>query len=256
MYRDFKGVWIPKEIWLNDKLSLLEKVLLVEISSLDNEEHCIASNEYLASFCGCSESSVTKAIKKLKKLELLEEIAFDGRIRKLRVVNFTSLPSKFYEHNNIAINNINSITNTEVLDNTINNKSNNKLLEQKKKNRYEQCYEEIEKFTDNVKLQALLDIYLRMRLEIKDKPLYKNTWKGLLNKLNRLSDNTKEQIEIVQQSLDRGYASFYKLKHYNKTTSNELWNKNVKSESYTKEELEELERQEREMNARGRKTRF
>ena len=27
--RDFKGIWIPKEIWLDDKLNLLEKCLLV-----------------------------------------------------------------------------------------------------------------------------------------------------------------------------------------------------------------------------------
>ena len=35
--RDFKGVWIPKEIWLNPDLTLVEKCLLVEIDSLDNE---------------------------------------------------------------------------------------------------------------------------------------------------------------------------------------------------------------------------
>ena len=29
--RDFKGVWIPKEIWLTDQLSLMEKVLFVEM---------------------------------------------------------------------------------------------------------------------------------------------------------------------------------------------------------------------------------
>jgi len=29
--RDFKGVWIPKEIWLSDQLSLMEKVLFVEM---------------------------------------------------------------------------------------------------------------------------------------------------------------------------------------------------------------------------------
>jgi hypothetical protein len=33
--RDFKGVWIPKEIWINTDLSIIEKVLLVEIDSLD-----------------------------------------------------------------------------------------------------------------------------------------------------------------------------------------------------------------------------
>ena len=27
--RDFKGVWIPKEIWLNEELTMLEKVIFV-----------------------------------------------------------------------------------------------------------------------------------------------------------------------------------------------------------------------------------
>lgn len=38
MNRDFKGVWIPKEIWLSTELTLQEKVMLVEIDSLDNED--------------------------------------------------------------------------------------------------------------------------------------------------------------------------------------------------------------------------
>lgn len=84
MQRDFKGVWIPKEIWLNENLTMLEKVIYVEIDSLDNEEHhCTAGNEYLANFCGCSESKVSRAIKKLHELGLIEIISFNGRHRKL-----------------------------------------------------------------------------------------------------------------------------------------------------------------------------
>jgi hypothetical protein len=36
--RDFKGIWIPKEIWLSKDLTLQEKVFYVEIDSLDNEK--------------------------------------------------------------------------------------------------------------------------------------------------------------------------------------------------------------------------
>ena len=36
MERDFKGVWIPKEFYLNRDLSWAEKILLFEIDSLDN----------------------------------------------------------------------------------------------------------------------------------------------------------------------------------------------------------------------------
>lgn len=82
--RDFKGVWIPKEIWLNEELTMLEKIILVEIDSLDNEEHCVAGNEYLAQFCQCSEWKVSTAIKKLQELGYVEVVSFDGRHRRLR----------------------------------------------------------------------------------------------------------------------------------------------------------------------------
>ncbi len=42
--RDFKDVWIPREIWLSTELSLMEKVLFVKIHSLDNERGCFASS--------------------------------------------------------------------------------------------------------------------------------------------------------------------------------------------------------------------
>lgn len=66
--RDFKGVWIPKEIWLNKELSIVEKALIAEIDSLDTEEKgCYASNEYLASFVNLSEGRCANVISSLKK---------------------------------------------------------------------------------------------------------------------------------------------------------------------------------------------
>lgn len=65
--RDFKGIWIPKEIWLSDKLSLMEKVLFVEIHSLDNERGCFASNRYFADFFGVSDRQIRTHIASLKR---------------------------------------------------------------------------------------------------------------------------------------------------------------------------------------------
>jgi len=65
--RDFKGVWIPKEIWLSEKLSLMEKVLFVEIHSLDNERGCFASNRYFAEFFGVSDRQIRTHIASLKR---------------------------------------------------------------------------------------------------------------------------------------------------------------------------------------------
>ena len=36
--RDFKGVWIPKEVWLDERLSMLDKGIFAEIDSLDKGE--------------------------------------------------------------------------------------------------------------------------------------------------------------------------------------------------------------------------
>ena len=114
--RDFKGVWIPKEIWLNTDLSIIEKVLLVEIDSLDNSERgCFASNEYLASFVQLSEGRVANIISDLKKRGFIIQLFFDGRNRGLRtqisessfnenvkadLTKTTKQPTRKREHNN------------------------------------------------------------------------------------------------------------------------------------------------------------
>ena len=94
--RDFKGIWFPAEVWLDERLTPLEKIILMEIDSLDNEDNCYASNEHLAKFCQCSQSKVSKAISKLKSLGYVEVVSFDGRSRKLRscLAFFTKQTSK------------------------------------------------------------------------------------------------------------------------------------------------------------------
>lgn len=85
MDRGFKGVWIPREIWLDDRLNALDKVILTEIDSLDmSERGCYASNRHIAEFCQCSETKVSTAISKLVKLGYLYVKSFDGRQRELK----------------------------------------------------------------------------------------------------------------------------------------------------------------------------
>jgi DNA-binding MarR family transcriptional regulator len=63
--RDFKGIWIPAKIWLSEELTLQEKVFLVEIDSLDNENGCWANNQYFADFFKISKTRVSLIIKSL-----------------------------------------------------------------------------------------------------------------------------------------------------------------------------------------------
>lgn len=65
--RDFKGVWVPREVWLNGELGWTEKMLLVEIESLDNENGCFASNEHFATFFGLSKNRISKMVSTLKE---------------------------------------------------------------------------------------------------------------------------------------------------------------------------------------------
>lgn len=84
--RDFKGVWIPREIWMDERLSAIEKVILTEIDSLDHGEpdYCWVSNENLAAFCQCSVTKVSNAVSKLTELGYIKVAAFDGRTRRLQ----------------------------------------------------------------------------------------------------------------------------------------------------------------------------
>ena len=79
--RDFKGVWIPKEIYLNKNLSWTEKILLIEIDSLDNGEGCYAGNKHFSEFLGKKQSYIGNLISKLLKDGWLEKRKFDGRKR-------------------------------------------------------------------------------------------------------------------------------------------------------------------------------
>ncbi|RMG78543.1 MAG: helix-turn-helix domain-containing protein, partial [Bacteroidetes bacterium] len=65
--RDFKGIWIPANIWLSKELNITEKVILAEIDSLDNSIGCFASNAYLSNFFSLSKSRISEIIHNLEK---------------------------------------------------------------------------------------------------------------------------------------------------------------------------------------------
>ena len=81
--RGFRGIWIPAEIWLSD-LPLIEKVMLAEIDSLDNDNGCTASNKYFAQFFNVSVTRISNIINNLIKRGLvvseIDKIAGNRRI--------------------------------------------------------------------------------------------------------------------------------------------------------------------------------
>lgn len=68
MNRRFKGIWIPAAIWLSSELRVGEKIMLVEIESLEDEfRGCYASNAHFAEFFGLSVSRVSEVISALEQ---------------------------------------------------------------------------------------------------------------------------------------------------------------------------------------------
>lgn len=82
--REFRGIWFPASVWLDSDLTAIEKFILMEIDSLDGEDGCYASNDYLAEFCQCSTRTVSQAVSKLKKMGYIRVKSFDGRKRVMR----------------------------------------------------------------------------------------------------------------------------------------------------------------------------
>jgi hypothetical protein len=87
MERDFKGVWIDKEIWLNKELSWMEKLFITEINSLDNKNGCYASNDYFSEFFQLSKSRCSQIINSLiKKKYISAKYEYNGKEIKKRVL--------------------------------------------------------------------------------------------------------------------------------------------------------------------------
>ena len=102
--REAKGIWIPIKIWEKEDLSLIEKVFLVEIFSLDNEEGCFASNEYFANFFKLSKIRCSQIISSLKEKGYITvkciydgkkgEKEFDKRIIKVNEIKYHGIEIK------------------------------------------------------------------------------------------------------------------------------------------------------------------
>ena len=121
MNRDFKGVWIPKEVWINEDLTWMEKMFYVEIDSLDNENGCYASNKYFSEFFNLSKPRVSQIINALiKKGFLKAKYIREGKQVKKRVLNIINRGIKNtkqgylenYKESNTSNNNIEN-NNTE-----------------------------------------------------------------------------------------------------------------------------------------------
>lgn len=215
--RDFKGVWIPKVVWLDTRLNALDKVILTEIDSLDcGEKGCYASNKYIADFCQCSETKVSKSISLLIKLGYLYVQSFDGRQRELksRLANLTSQPCK---KDKAELQNMQE-------SNTSNNITNNKK-KVSKKNTFDEIILNYSKDEETIDLlKEWLKVRKAKRAAMTDRAIKMN-----IDKLDILAKQSNMSVnQYLSEVICRGWVAFYAINTYsntgyNKQSKNDGW---------------------------------
>lgn len=88
MQKDFKGVWIPREIWCLSDLNISEKIVLSVANTLsEQDDGCLANNEYFAKLLNLSKGRISKIINLLvKKGYLKTDFSYHSEIRKVEKI--------------------------------------------------------------------------------------------------------------------------------------------------------------------------
>jgi hypothetical protein len=205
--RKFQGIWIPAEIWLSEKLTLQEKVFLVEINSLDNEDGCYANNRYFAEFFGISVTRVSLVIKSLigKKCIRAIYIKEKGNKRSLRIIkggSLTKVKEVINKPERPSLTNVkdphkhklkHSNTTNNITNNTINNGKEAVIPLSLNEDRF------IDKWHE----------WLSYRSEIKKK-LYPTTAIAQLKKLETWGID--KAIKAIEESIEKGWQGLFEPK--------------------------------------------
>ena len=197
--RNFKGVWIPKNIWINKDLTLIEKCFLVEVDSLDNEQGCFASNGHFSMFFNISKGRCTQILKSLERKGYLKiTVIRKGNLIVKRVVKVTKKMFK-------KLNNPSELIKQPYLENaqgnntTINNSKEVSLLKK-----------EIER------LKAELDKHKPKELE------YKNEIIEIVNFLNEKTGKSFKAKTIATSTLIRARLKDYTVEDFKKVITNKV----------------------------------
>lgn len=189
--RDFKGIWIPKEVWLSNALTMQEKLFYVEIDSLDNEQGCFASNSHFAEFFDVSKGRCTQIIKSLESKKLITiNLEYKGKqvVRRLiRVVNKLNTPLSNPKYPYLE----NAEDNNTTINNTVNNTAKSQAV-------YLPAWVDEKAWSE----------WVAFRKEIK-KSLTKTT---IQKQLNFLGKYEYDHVAIINQSIQNGWTGLFPLK--------------------------------------------
>ena len=231
MNRDFRGIWIPRHIWLDKNLKPIEKILLAEIESLGGlHDGCFASNQYFADFLDLSKDRTSKLISGLKnKGYITVELSYkegsyevDKRIIKANPSSYFCLGGSTHlegggENNDYITNNYN-INN--------NNKTSKKKTTKEVRHKYGEFKNVLLSDKDLEKLKAeygeeLVEKYIKKMdewIELNGRR-YKNYYLALRQWMNK--EVSKKQEKVKKQEGDTKYDEEYFTKLMEQTLKGE-----------------------------------
>ena len=90
--RQFAGVWLPKKLLLDERLTAADKILYAEIASF-GEKGCWKKSEELQQLCGVGRDGLQSACKRLRETGYIVERRVYGRIVRTLAVYSTVVKS-------------------------------------------------------------------------------------------------------------------------------------------------------------------
>lgn len=206
-------------------LGLEEAILIGELASESDywekqgkleEEFFFSTVENIEENTTLSEFKQRKALKNLKQLELIE-IKKKGipakryiKINEEKLFNlFNGKFLKNYGTGALKITELNP-EKLSINNNIINNNINNNKINKKEKKETEFDFLINDNFTDKELKQTIYE-FIKMRKAIK-KPLTTHGLELIINKLKKLSNNSKEQIKILDNSIMNNWQGIFPLK--------------------------------------------
>lgn len=240
------NTYLVIQSWMVTDLNLSGNDLMVYAIiygfSQDGESRFTGSLQYLADWCNATKAGIQKNLKNLIDLGLIEK--YESFKNNIKFCEYSCTPYNKVAHP-IQQSCINNIDNNIEEDNTkiINDfstqaqdikddfeahtyskeelkkeflgsakKSPRRRPMMRKPTLFDKCVAEIDKYTDRPELREKLIQFLKIRLEVKDKPFGIESWKGMLDKLDRIVfDTSVDYVVLIQQSIDKGWLSFYPI---------------------------------------------
>jgi hypothetical protein len=201
MDRDFKGVWIPKEIWLEHQLTWMEKLFLTEINSLDNADGCFAGNKYFSEFFKLSPHRCSEIINQLVQKEYLAAV-YERKgcqiVRRILRVSHIGIREMSRTHSGNVTTPIDiSVKDNNILINNTNNKNK-------------------EKITENPLYKWLIDLFYKEYQILYNQKLVITGKEGsqvkeLIKKSGQSKEILQSKFEILLQKIKNQTNVYYKL---------------------------------------------